>query len=231
MSNKIANILYAFCAVVESFGGILQLPESVHYITKPALMIILIWYFLNECKGKVVKNKTLFVLAMIGALLGDTFLMFQQQNPFFFVLGLGSFLLMQIGYSIYFNREIEFSKSLLKHKPYFIIPVIIYSASLYLLLADKVGDLKPAILAYTLCISVMMLAAINRFGQVSQKSFNWVFWGALLFLISDSCIAINKFGSPIPMAGFCIMATYAAAQYLIVGGVDSHLFQISKLSI
>jgi uncharacterized membrane protein YhhN len=198
---------------------LLNLPNKIHLFTKPALMITLILYFLSVTKNTTFKDKTLFIFAMIFALLGDIFLMFQAQNSLFFMLGLGSFLLMQIGYSVYFNREIEFKKSLLFHAPYWTIFVIIYACMLYINVSENSGSLKGAILAYTICIATMMLSAINRFWQVVQSSFRWVFFGALFFMISDSILAVNKFAEAIPNAGFWIMSTYALAQYLIVRGV------------
>ena len=216
---KPLTITYIIFALIESFGEILNLPNAIHLFTKPALMITLILYFLSAVKEINFKDKNLFIFAMICALLGDTFLMFQAQNPLFFMLGLGSFLLMQVGYSIYFNREIEFKKSLLFRKPYWVIPIIVYALTLYKIVSENAGGLKGAILAYTICIATMMLSAINRFGQISQNSFRWVFFGALFFLISDSILAVNKFADSIPNAGFWIMSTYTLAQYLIVRGV------------
>jgi uncharacterized membrane protein YhhN len=213
------TIAYIIFALVESFGELLNLPNAIHYFTKPALMITLILYFLSATKQTHFKDKKLFIFAMICALLGDSFLMFQAQNPLFFMLGLGSFLLMQVGYSMYFNREIKFKKSFLFQKPYWIIPVIIYALTFYKIVSENAGGLKGAILAYTICITVMMLSAINRFGQVVQNSFRWVFFGALFFLISDSVLAVNKFAEAVPNAGFWIMSTYTLAQYLIVRGV------------
>jgi uncharacterized membrane protein YhhN len=55
-----------------------------------------------------------------------------------------------------------------------------------------------------------------------------VFLGALLFMISDSLIALDRFGSdllPLPWAGFWIMLTYIAAQYLIVVGMLIQLWR------
>jgi uncharacterized membrane protein YhhN len=43
--------------------------------------------------------------------------------------------------------------------------------------------------------------------------------GALLFVCSDSLLAINKFGQPFRFAGLLIMFTYCLAQFLIVWGV------------
>jgi uncharacterized membrane protein YhhN len=218
-NHKSFTIIYLIFALIESFGELLNLPNEIHLFTKPALMTTLILYFLSVTKGTNFKDKTLFIFAMIFAFLGDTFLMFQTQNPLFFMLGLGSFLLMQIGYSIYFNREIEFRKSFLLQKSYWTIPVIVYALVFYKIVSEDVGGLKVAILAYTVCIATMMLSAINRFGAVSPKSYRWVFFGALFFMISDSILAINKFVDDIPNAGFWIMSTYCLAQYLIVRGV------------
>jgi uncharacterized membrane protein YhhN len=218
-NHKPFTIIYIIFALIESFGELLNLPKAIHLFTKPALMITLILYFLSETKGTNFKDRNLFIFAMIFALLGDSFLMFQAQNPLFFMLGLGSFLLMQIGYSLYFNREIEFKKSLLFQKPYWIIPVIVYALTLYKIVSENAAGLKGAILAYTICIATMMLSAINRFWQVVQSSFRWVFFGALFFMISDSILAVNKFAEAIPHAGFWIMSTYCLAQYLIVRGV------------
>jgi hypothetical protein len=37
-------------------------------------------------------------------------------------------------------------------------------------------------------------------------------------MVSDSLIAITKFGSDFAYSGFCVMLTYIVAQYLIVKG-------------
>jgi len=44
--------------------------------------------------------------------------------------------------------------------------------------------------------------------------------GAILFMLSDSVIAVNKFVLEIPLSGLWIMTTYTLAQWLItVGGI------------
>ena len=40
--------------------------------------------------------------------------------------------------------------------------------------------------------------------------------GASYFVLSDSVLAINKFYTAIPMAGFIVMFTYALAQMFII---------------
>ena len=49
--------------------------------------------------------------------------------------------------------------------------------------------------------------------------------GALLFVISDSVLAINKFYQPFEVAGVIIMLTYGLAQLFIVEGAFSIYFK------
>jgi len=46
--------------------------------------------------------------------------------------------------------------------------------------------------------------------------------GALIFMLSDTMLAINKFLEPIAYANVLIMITYIVAQYLIVSGLIKH---------
>ena len=43
----------------------------------------------------------------------------------------------------------------------------------------------------------------------------WLFLGAIIFIISDSMIALGKFYHPKEIYGIAIMITYVVAQYLI----------------
>src|ERR1039457_4679552 len=46
----------------------------------------------------------------------------------------------------------------------------------------------------------------------------WVAVGAILFLISDSLLAVNKFKTPVPYRDFLVWSTYYAGQYGIAVG-------------
>jgi uncharacterized membrane protein YhhN len=47
--------------------------------------------------------------------------------------------------------------------------------------------------------------------------------GAVLFVVSDSLLAINKFYSSFELAGVLIMLTYGMAQLLIVTGAINYI--------
>jgi uncharacterized membrane protein YhhN len=68
----------------------------------------------------------------------------------------------------------------------------------------------------------MAIAAVMRKGRTVDKSFIMVYSGALLFIMSDAMIAINKFLNPLVQARLLIMSTYIAAQLLIVKGILVH---------
>jgi len=63
------------------------------------------------------------------------------------------------------------------------------------------------------------MMALNRKDRVNSRSYLLVFIGSVIFVLSDSMIALDKFYRDIPLAGFLIMLTYISAQYLIMRGL------------
>ena len=80
-------------------------------------------------------------------------------------------------------------------------------------LAPGLGSLTWPVMFYTCVITVMVASAI-----LAGFSNTWVCTGAILFLISDSILAANKFKSPVPMGGFLVWTTYYLAQFGIAIG-------------
>jgi uncharacterized membrane protein YhhN len=83
--------------------------------------------------------------------------------------------------------------------------------------------LKIAVFIYMSALLAMSVMALNRKGIQPDISFKLVFTGSLLFMFSDTLIALDKFLTPIPSDRFWVMSTYMAAQYLIVTGVLKQL--------
>jgi uncharacterized membrane protein YhhN len=84
------------------------------------------------------------------------------------------------------------------------------------------GSFQIPILIYTVVIIVMSLHAVRRFNRANIGSFRILTAGAFLFMLSDSLLAYNMFGAPLPFAGLLVMSTYLAAQFLIVKGILWH---------
>ncbi len=69
---------------------------------------------------------------------------------------------------------------------------------------------------------MMVLNALFRYGKNFSLSFWLVFTGAILFMVSDSILAVNKFHSEIPHAGLLVIIPYIMAQFLIIKGLIKH---------
>jgi len=93
-----------------------------------------------------------------------------------------------------------------------------YGFGLYYWLYPNLNEMMAPVFLYAVAICGMMIAALNRQRFVGDFSFRYVFLGALLFVISDSIIAVNMFNEPINNASFWIMMTYGLGQWLIVTG-------------
>lgn len=191
----------------------------LEYPVKPLIMIWMAIYFLIFSKKKNFTAPVL--LAFFFSWVGDNFLMFSAKNELFFFAGVGGFFLAQLTYIFIFVRYCEENRQgYLRKNPLFIILFLLYVGGIYyVLLPGLEGIMKPVILLYALSLMGMSMMALNRRGRVNPPSFRYVFIGSILFLLSDSMIAINKFAIEIPLAGFWIMITYISAQYLIMRGL------------
>lgn len=195
--------------------------------SKPFLIPILgIYFYLNtrEVTQEYKKTLTNFILiALPLAWVGDVLLLFQTQNPLFFMLGLGSFLVSHVLYIFTFkkslqNKELGDTKTLLIRAIPFIGTFILMFTYLYKSL-DAV--MLVAVPLYMLVIVTMAFMAMERSGKVLKSSAEYVFFGAFLFMVSDSLLAIDIFVKivNIPYAPVFVMLTYVAAQTLIVYGM------------
>ena len=77
------------------------------------------------------------------------------------------------------------------------------------------------VFVYAITISTMLLMAIKGYFNWKKPNNLTVLLGALIFVSSDSILAINKFHSELPKSGFLIMITYIVAQFLITKGILS----------
>ncbi|PKQ01522.1 MAG: hypothetical protein CVT73_23015 [Alphaproteobacteria bacterium HGW-Alphaproteobacteria-12] len=82
--------------------------------------------------------------------------------------------------------------------------------ALYFTLAPSLGKLKLPVGAYLVAILVMALSAL----AIPQGA-PWLGLGAVLFVISDSVIAIDKFRGGVPFRGPIVWITYYVGQALM----------------
>lgn len=155
-------------------------------------------------------------LALFFSTCGDLFLLVEKSNHLVlgFYLGLGSFLIAQLCYNFSFMRL----GALKMRKVWMAIYSIYFVGFVYLLIPSLPAPILVAVVVYGLALTAMSLNSWRTLAGQGWIRYQGVA-GALLFLISDSLLAINRFKSAIPGAGFWIMLTYITAQYLIISSI------------
>jgi len=215
---SLAYILVAILEVFAEYSG----NHILHFVTKPLLMpVLMILYFL-EAKSVMNGFHKKILVAFFFSWLGDIFLMIPVNQELFFLFGLGSFLVTHILYAVAFtNVTFPSNEALLPKKFWILIPLVVYFALLmYSFFPLVPTEMKIPVAVYSCAIAAMSLFAINRYGRVSAPSFKFVLAGALLFMFSDSIIAINKFlfNGTFFLSGVWIMTLYILGQYFIAKG-------------
>jgi len=218
MKNLYLHIIF-FGLFISHLLSIYYNLDQLRFYTKPLICLALIYLLYKETSLK--KNiEKIIASGLLFGCLGDTFLLFQDQ----FVLGLASFLVGHLLYIFAFMKQTS-PRQLAKHKGYILVAGILatYSYYLFTVLKPSLGPLKIPVVLYIIVIALMAIFAFTRKHNVSFWSFLITFIAAILFMISDSILALNKFVAYIANSGLMIMSTYILAQYGITFGtiIDS----------
>lgn len=191
--------------------------ESLNLFLKPVLIPLLGFgvYFHRKFP-----SKNTLLTALLFSWIGDVILLFTDIAEIYFILGLVAFLISHITYCILFNKQIK--GTIKRNITLFGIGSILiacYLIGMLSVLLPTLGDLKIPVTVYASVISIMLLFSFNGFLVWKKPGNSYVFLGAIVFVLSDSILAVNKFYTPIEKSSFFIMLTYLVAQYLIVVGI------------
>ena len=216
MNFRIHTILYFATGIVfialETIGV-----AWISIAVKSLIIPLLIWLYLRFVRGHWNRFHSMIIIALIFSWIGDITLQLTQFKESFFLIGVGCFLIAQLIYMVtFFTTPGE--NSVFFRKIYLVVPVVLYGMGILWLLYDGLGDMKLPVTIYTMVIMTMLLAAINREKKVNKQSFLLVLAGAIIFVVSDSILAINKFAQPFELGRIASMTSYITAQYLIALG-------------
>ena len=224
-NSKLFLVIYVIAAILVLTAELMSL-TTLNLFSKPVLMISLIGWFASSTSRAAHPAYFLIAWALFFAWLGDVFLMFQTSQPTFFIFGLGAFLISHLFY-IVINRKLRIdqnadssNKPRLARYNFFLLLICL---SLITVLQPNLSEMVVPVVIYAFTITFMTISAMHRYGKTNNSSFWMVMIGALLFMISDSTIALNKFMEPIPYARIIIMITYITAQFMIVKGFVNHV--------
>lgn len=186
--------------------------------TKAILMPLLLLYLYVHSKGNVKITTLLLATALILSWGGDVALIFQA-DQLYFLLGVGLFLCAQLVYMYLFTKAVY---GRMEFDPLRSLPFILYAILLLFILIPASGEFMIAVGLYGVCLTAMAIASRLRGGLTGTLSFQMVLLGAILFMLSDSLLAINKFLTDLPLAHLWIMGTYIPAQLFISKGILAH---------
>ena len=150
-------------------------------------------------------------VSLLFSSLGDVLLEIPGEKMFLF--GLVSFLIAHLLYIVLFSRNSLRPLNTGPTQKLIIVAVPIYSIIMTAWLWPGLGDLTGPVIFYICAITAMVISA-----ALAGFSFRLILVGALLFFLSDSLIAINRFKFPIKYNDYLVWSTYYAAQLLITLG-------------
>ncbi|KKD61523.1 hypothetical protein RN22_05210 [Grimontia sp. AD028] len=197
--------------VAVCFSGLLHInaaykgPQWQFYLFKP--LTIALMMLIGMMGGEASSYTYLILAGLAFSLVGDIFLMLPKDR---FIPGLSSFLVAHILYSVAFWQQFE-------GPMVWWLPSLIGAASVivFLLLLPNLGPLLIPVGLYIAVIAQMAWGAgefwMNAQTQVAAHAFG----GALLFMVSDTVLAFDRFKGPFKTSVLLIMSTYFCAQGLI----------------
>ena len=179
-------------------------------IFKPLAMLCIIAIAFLQPGGDLQYYKIAILIGLGFSLIGDMFLIFDKTM---FVPGLVTFLLAHFCYVAAFYQAPAGANAV-----YSAVPFVLYFAIFMRILWYSLGAMKWPVMAYALTITMMGRFAMNRWlnaGDGGGIEALLAFAGALVFIVSDSFLAYDRFKKPIPQKDIYILSTYFLAQWLI----------------
>lgn len=181
-------------------------PYPLSWLLKPIPMLIFAVLCWRAWPGVI---GILLGTAFVGAAGGDFFLDYGDRDGLF-IQALCSFLVNQLALVGAFTL-------MAKGKPWLrwrMLPVTLYSLLLALWLIPAAGAYQLPVAIYLFCLYAMAIMACRV-----EKKPGMLWLGAMLFVIADSLIGVNKFAMPFEYAVPVIVTVYFTGQVLIAAGV------------
>lgn len=157
------------------------------------------------------KYLILGIAALTFCLFGDIFLL----NHVYFIWGLVSFL---AGHLLFITSFISIGGFKKCYWP--LIVLLIYGTAYFIYLLPGLNELAIPVLLYFLVITVMCWQGIGLILSKTTRATRFIALGSILFLVSDSILALNKFSMTFEMARILTLSTYWMAIGLIAIGLS-----------
>ncbi len=179
---------------------------AVSTFTKPLLMLSLIAGFLFALPRWRTEVALFATLALLFSWAGDVGI--ASPGDLNFLMALGFFFVAHVLYIVLFMRKLR-----MRPMSIWSLAYVTWWVAFLTILAPHIGSLLIPVAAYGLVLGVM--------GAVALSCNRFIALGGVLFVVSDSILALNKFlpGFELWQVHVFIMLSYIAAQGLIALGI------------
>ena len=207
------GLLIVASAVLAIRGHYPGAPRSLVYVFKPLTTLLILGIAARPRPLVYPGYRTPIVFGLVFALLGDVFLMIPAD---WFLAGLASFAVTHVCYLLAFSSDTRLAPS----RPPFVLLGVVAAALLAVLWPGLGPALKPPVVLYAALLAAMAAQATARAGALGRPSAWVAAAGALLFLLSDATLAVDRFRFPFDASRAVVLSTYWAGQWLIALSVD-----------
>ena len=215
--NLIRKLLLAFIIILGFFYVFFvdTINPSLVMVFKLLPMILIIGLAILTKAENIISYKTLVIIGLIFCAFGDYTLQW-------FIIGLICFLIGHLFYIRAFLTTNETPVPILITVCFSLYGAIMIIWFGWTLIQDSNTILAMAVFTYMIVILVMGWTSFKTGSKLAIV-------GALLFIISDSILAINKFMFPVDYSHQLIMSTYYGAQILIALSIPKYSAIRSKV--
>jgi len=203
-------ILFVLLSLLSILSVYYRGGKTYKYFKVLPVIVLILFSFSNSLTSGA-STGILISFGLLFSLLGDILLLNENKN---FKYGLAAFGVTHILYSVSFIAASEFDIHISVIFPFLFIALLLFDR-----LKKYFGREKNLVLTYIILISLMAFSAVNYSLTESSEISYYAGTGALLFIISDTALAFNKYKRKFKAAKFLILITYYFAQYFIVSSM------------
>lgn len=185
--------------------------HAAFYLLKPLTTVLVLAAALSA-SGADPHYRLWIALALVLSLCGDIAL--TRSGQLAFMVGLGSFLLAHSLFVWAF-----WSPNLGLPPAWSLLPVVA-GLAFFVWLLPQTGALRIPVTVYGLALLAMSLVAASRADLRADASGALAAAGAVIFLVSDSALAVNQFRGQYRRAQLLILSTYWLAVGLLAASVQ-----------
>jgi uncharacterized membrane protein YhhN len=202
--------LAVFLSALATLRAAYATPYAWFYLFKPLTTALILFLALLAPAASAFYQYAI-AAGLVFSLAGDIFLMLPAKR---FVWGLASFLIAHLCYIVAFTARAGLREPLWLGLPFLALALVAAWQ-----ITPRARGLRRPTTVYALVLITMAWRACVLWAVVGDAHALLASLGALLFILSDTTLAVNRFMRRFRYAQMVILSTYYAAQCLIAWSV------------